>query len=553
MINPLKVVMDNFRVGWGEIKDINPLFWWLMVLKFLESYSYFTLSQVLVIFLHTEFGMSDMEAGIIYGVWGFMITASGMLFACVNDSLGVRNALLIGFVLEMIGNSFLVMTTNPDVAKILLFTILPVSSSLGIPMLTIGVKRFTHSGNRGFAFGIFYTVMNVAAFIIGPIIDCFNVGRESGAPLWEGGLSGNRIMILSNVFACFLAFYITYSKLTVNEDEDESGEPREPRERERVAEEEMENTACAGDVSMVQVQPPTKAHISNILHDSEKGDDHNVDNNDNNDDNFSSRQSRPAAGSLEGNKVTWAGVKVLLTTGTFWRYAALSLFLVNMRAMFRHLDATFPTYLLREHGDDVPKGSIFAINPLMVMLLTPVVATNLAGVHPYVMIRRGSWFTGFCALPLALSSTIAAAICYVVLLSVGESLWSPATYSYAMTVSPVGQEATFAALATAPLFAAKIPVGLLGGYLLSTYMSEDDESSRNPKLLWAIIGLCTLSSAVFVNVFESCIREPEDNNDKREHTQLRTDSDHGSDADDDGDQETVTVFFDDLNVYKCKQ
>ena len=61
----------------------------------------------------------------------------------------------------------------------------------------------------------------------------------------------------------------------------------------------------------------------------------------------------------------------------------------------------------------------------------------------------------------------------------GEAIWSPSTYNYAMSVAPHGREATFSALATAPLFAAKIPVGLLGGYLLQTYMPEGDEQDNN--------------------------------------------------------------------------
>ena len=33
----------------------------------MESYGYFALSQVLVIYLHDEFGASDLQAGAIYG------------------------------------------------------------------------------------------------------------------------------------------------------------------------------------------------------------------------------------------------------------------------------------------------------------------------------------------------------------------------------------------------------------------------------------------------------------------------------------------------------
>ena len=57
-----------------------------------------------------------------------------------------------------------------------------------------------------------------------------------------------------------------------------------------------------------------------------------------------------------------------------------------------------------------------------------------------------------------------------------------------------GKEASFSALAAAPLFAAKIPVGLLSGYLVSTYLPEntDGHQKADGKMLWLIIGLLTL-------------------------------------------------------------
>jgi len=61
-----------------------------------------------------------------------------------------------------------------------------------------------------------------------------------------------------------------------------------------------------------------------------------------------------------------------------------------------------------------------------------------------------------------------------------------------------GKEATFSALASAPLFAAKIPVGLLSGYLLSVYLPDrtsEGQSSYNDaggRTMWLIIGLLTM-------------------------------------------------------------
>ena len=46
-------------------------------------------------------------------------------------------------------------------------------------MLTVGVRRYTDATNRGFAFGLFYSVMNIAAFISGT----YNAVRALYLPL----------------------------------------------------------------------------------------------------------------------------------------------------------------------------------------------------------------------------------------------------------------------------------------------------------------------------------------------------------------------------------
>eukprot|EP00388_Colpodella_angusta_P040084 GDKK01049187.1.p1 GENE.GDKK01049187.1~~GDKK01049187.1.p1 ORF type:complete len:213 (+),score=6.15 GDKK01049187.1:178-816(+) len=53
----------------------------------------------------------------------------------------------------------------------------------------------------------------------------------------------------------------------------------------------------------------------------------------------------------------------LLHSPTFWRFSVLTLFLINLNTIFRHLDATLPTYLIRCFGANYPKGAIYSIHP----------------------------------------------------------------------------------------------------------------------------------------------------------------------------------------------
>jgi proton-dependent oligopeptide transporter, POT family len=150
-------------------------------LKFCESYGYFSISQILVIYLHTEFNASDVTAGAIYGVWGACITFWGLTISWLNDNFGVRNSLLLGFTISLISSIILATAKSLPVIYFVLFMFMPMGTAMGIPMLTVGIKRYTNTTNRGFAFGLYYSVMNVAAFVSGPVVDFFNIGFKNGA------------------------------------------------------------------------------------------------------------------------------------------------------------------------------------------------------------------------------------------------------------------------------------------------------------------------------------------------------------------------------------
>lgn len=149
-------------------------------LKFCESYGYFSISQILVIYLHTEFGASDVRAGAVYGIWGAAITFWGLSISWLNDNFGVRNSLMLGFSISLISSMILATATSITTIYAVLFLFMPIGTAMGIPMLTVGIKRYTNTTNRGFAFGLYYSIMNVAAFVAGPIVDMFNIGFKNG-------------------------------------------------------------------------------------------------------------------------------------------------------------------------------------------------------------------------------------------------------------------------------------------------------------------------------------------------------------------------------------
>ena len=195
----------------------------------------------------------------------------------------------------------------------------------------------------------------------------------------------------------------------------------------------------------------------------------------------------------------WSILKETLQTKSFWRFLAVCLITINVRMIFRHLDATLPKYMMREFGDDVPKGTIYSINPALIIVLVPIVTAATSQVEPLVMIHYGSYISAFSVFFLVMSTSVTACVFFVIILSIGEAVWSPRLYDYTMSVCQEGREGTYMALSSAPLFLAKLPVGFMSGYLLQKYCPE--EGSRNSKMMWLIIGATTVVSPVLLTIF----------------------------------------------------
>ena len=93
--------------------------------------------------------MSDVQAGTIYGAWGALITIFGLFTGTIIDNLGVAKCLRIGFVLSFLSRIVIFTTTSKTVLLCCLLVSLPFGNCLGIPVLTIGLRRYTNDANRG--------------------------------------------------------------------------------------------------------------------------------------------------------------------------------------------------------------------------------------------------------------------------------------------------------------------------------------------------------------------------------------------------------------------
>jgi dipeptide/tripeptide permease len=464
----LQKVKDGFLSLRGSPTEL----WLCYVLKFLDSYSYFSFSVIFTLFLSDEFGFSDVTAGTLYGAWGALITIYGVFSGWIVDNMGVAASLRWGFLLSFVSRTFILFTTSRTILLLNICGILPLANCLGIPVLTTGIRRYTTESNRGFAFGLFYVIMNVAALLSGPVVDAFTIlykaddaGNQTSE---EWSLTSYRAIILTGVIANAVACSVTLFVREIKVVTDTNSLPTASSSNSSVNRDEGDDSEHRVDDFVVSPGTPTQI------------------------------------------------LRETIQTKSFWRFLVVCLITLNVRMIFRHLDATLPKYMVREFGEDVPKGTIYSINPALIIILVPLVTAATTTVEPLVMIHHGSYVSAASVFFLVLSTSVPACILFVVVLSVGEAAWSPRLYDYTMSVVKEGREGTYMALSSAPLFLAKLPVGFMSGYLLQEFCPEEGE--RHSKTMWLIIGLTTAVSPILLTVFWGYVSKKDD--DEPKYTEL---------------------------------
>jgi proton-dependent oligopeptide transporter, POT family len=399
-------------------------------------------------FLTEEFGLSDTAAGWAYGLYGVMSTAFGFACGWIIDYMGVRVSLLLGGSIGAASRLILALTPSHRTAKLMLYTALPFSECLGIPIMTIGIKRYTSSQNRTFAFSLFYSMMNVAALVVGPVVDLARqrfrtplvldlraVGFEA---IFE--LSGLRIIVLSSAIATaamMLGVLAGIREIEVDEH---------------------------GNVS--SFEPDRSSPIGQTMN--------------------------------------------VLRDRAFWRLTVFTLLIVGVRLVFRHLDATLPKYLVRQFGPSAPFGAVYAINPFLVVWLVPLIGLFTRSVSSFAMILCGSFVSALSPFWVCVGPHYWTVILFMVMLSVGEAIYSPRVYEYTMELAGRGSEGLYASLSSAPLFSVKLLVGGMSGWLLTSFMPADRPDARNGTMMWAIIGATSLTSPLLMLALRGYLAPPEE-------------------------------------------
>ncbi|KAK4530509.1 hypothetical protein CCYA_CCYA04G1366 [Cyanidiococcus yangmingshanensis] len=416
------------RALWQRLVGAPRELWLIYVLKLLSSYAYFSLSLALVLYLSESLQYDDTGAGLLYGLYGVVTSLYGLASGWLIDRLGVRRSLLFGAALGTVARAGMAVLSNRVAVAVLLLTLLPFAECLGVPVLTICIKRYASGkdGVRTVAYSLFYTVMNVAALLAGPTVQLCH-----------------RLLHLRAVFfTCALASAIMFF------------------------------TVLWG-VREIEVDQDG--------------------------------QARAFVSPFSGESVS-ESLRRLYRDVRFWRLLVFTILIVGVRLVFRHLDATLPKYMTRVFGKDAPFGLFYAINPLIIITLVPLIGVYTRHVDHFQMILYGSFLSGFSVFWMLLGDRYWTVAAFITMLSLGEAVYSPRVYDYTMAIAARGSEGTYTSLASLPLFGVQFITGWMSGGLLQRYCPAEPDRARHPWMMWLVIGLATFWSPIGMWLFRDWLR-----------------------------------------------
>jgi MFS family permease len=477
-------ILARFLVLRGALREL----WIVFGAKLLTILAYGVMNSTLVLWLSSDLGYNDANAGYLIATWSTAMTLCTVMVGSFVDAIGLRKAFLLGLGICLLARGLMTFSDSRWLALALGLFPLALGEALLTPVMVAAVRRYATTAQRSIAFAIFYAMMNVGFFLANLVFDFVRSGLgEYGS--WTVPLLGVNLSTYRTLF--LISFALTLPNLVILYFFLREG---------------VEAGTEGVKIAVTSSQPPGEGVGKSPL--------------------------RVAADALRDTARIFAG---LWRQPSFYKFLVFLSLVVAVRLIFYHMHYTYPKFGIRELGAGAPIGRLWAINSFSIILLVPIVGALTQHVPAYRMVVIGSaisaasvflmalppsWFAGLAEGPLGylvgrwwlgLSGEIhpyyMAILMYVLFLSLGEALWSPRLYEYTAAIAPKGQEASYMSLSYLPFFVAKLFVGGFSGLLLARYCPET--GPRQPQMLWLIIALSTLITPLGLLLLRNYIRVKE--------------------------------------------
>jgi len=173
--------------------------------------------------------------------------------------------------------------------------------------------------------------------------------------------------------------------------------------------------------------------------------------------------------------------------------------LIPVQTLFTYNWLVLPEYINRSYEGWI--GEKFEIasnaNPILIFILTPVIAALTTKKPVYGMMIAGTAVMAAPAFLLGIGPYPWTLAGYIVVMTIGEAMWSPRFLQYAAEIAPEGRTGEYMGVAQLPWFLTKVLVPLLySGKAMDRFCPAD--GPRDTQTMWLVFGAIAILTPVLL-------------------------------------------------------
>lgn len=445
--NPIVAYFEDFKV----LKDNPKEFWGVQIINFLDSTAYFAMLSVAMLYLRKDIGFDLKWSGYVMAGFTSFVTISMLFSGVLGDVLGVKKSLWISMGLKLLLSSALLglglVHSIPGRQVLVVLALLTMAPMLALIQTVFQVANVRFTSKRSRSAGF----------------NLWYLFMNVGAFLAGEVIDGVRLKYkLPN------AWIIGFGAAT---------------------------SALALVVTMTMISKEDQVRGEGEVEEEKTSD--------------------------EPKKKALSIVKDMVSESAFWRFLALVGVLLGVRAVFVYIYMLMPQYWIEVMGQDAPIGLLNQINPFLIVagLILFIPIANRWSV--FRMLTVGAIFSALSLFVLVLPWHLFSAdfgrayfrmsATFMVLLSIGEVIWSPKLSEYTAAIAPKGQEGAYLGMSMMPWFIAKMAVSTMSGHMLTRWCPDGVgvkmragqlDFWHSPEAMWLVLGFWAISGPVIALLAE---------------------------------------------------
>ncbi len=181
------------------------------------------------------------------------------------------------------------------------------------------------------------------------------------------------------------------------------------------------------------------------------------------------------------------------------RFLYFIFILIPVQTLFAHNWLTLPQYASRAFTGFVKNNFEFFVNfnPILIFILTPMIASLTSNKHPYKMMILGTTVMALSPFVLVPGPSIYTLFLYLIVNTVGEAMWQPRFLQWVAEIAPKNMTGIYMGIGQFPWFLTKTITSLYAGWFLIQYCPADvPPSSMNTEFMWFVYGMIAIASPI---------------------------------------------------------